>query len=455
MILKKFVVYLLLVVIPFSLSANINAATIKQIVSPYGTVTYYVSNDEEKILAFNSMFSKMETRAKIIYTNGYIGDKNTLNDYVNYRYTFQDTILRTAYGIGSFSGTGISQDNNVFSYEFSYNETPEQTQYVYEKIHKAIKYNIHKLKTDYEKVVFAYNWVLNNTKTDYSMNNISAYSGIAGDGTACQGYSTIFATIAKELGLECDIIFGGVNGSSSNHAWNIVELDGKWYCIDTTWGNSENRSKYFLITKETLKSKEYGEHISDMYKKYEDAGEIFATENYEDTEHSSTSYVLPSVYNIKMDIFKTYILDINEGYTFMVSNPDNIPVSFMSSNPDIAMINDEGVVIGLKEGTTVITAYNDDLKFSQNCTINITNKIINTSLSSVNIKLKKDDSEKINVKNALKYSNIKWTSSNNQIAKVSKNGSVTGISSGKCVISCTVTNGTSIIVLKCKVTVTK
>jgi len=90
----------------------------------------------------------------------------------------------------------------------------------------------------------------------------------------------LYAAIATELGLECHIIFGGVNGALTNHAWNSIKLDGKWYFIDSTWGDTENRNKYFLVTKDLLSSSDYGNHVSDMYESYEKANEIFATENY-------------------------------------------------------------------------------------------------------------------------------------------------------------------------------
>lgn len=451
----KVIIFLLIVSICIGNSNYVYAATIKQTIDPDGIITYYVSNNKDRLLAFNSIFSRMETKSRIIYTDKYVGDISDLYDYINYRYSFQDNVIGSFYGIGTFAGTGFSKDKNVFTYDFNYHETPEQTQFVYDKIHEAIKKNINNLNSDYQKAYFAYTWVLDNVMTDYDMSNYSAYSGISGDGTVCQGYSTLYAAIAKELGLDCQIIFGGVNGSSTNHAWNAVKLDGKWYCVDSTWGDTENRDKYFLVTRNTLEMSDYGYHISDMYKDFEEANEIFATENYVPATENSSGYVMPSVYNIKMDIFKNNKLDIGEGYTFMLSNPDNIPITFNSDNPDIATVDKNGIITGVTKGTTTITAYNNNLKFSQSCIITVSDKRIDTKLSSNAIKLKVSKSVRLNVKNALKYSTAKWVSSNNSVVKVSKSGVITGVSSGKCIISCIVTNGTSVIVLKCKVTASK
>ena len=58
----------------------------------------------------------------------------------------------------------------------------------------------------------------------------------------CSGYSRLFYRLAKEAGLEVRIILGKTaGGSTEGHAWNMVQVDGKWYHIDVTWG----RGKYY------------------------------------------------------------------------------------------------------------------------------------------------------------------------------------------------------------------
>jgi uncharacterized protein YjdB len=187
---------------------------------------------------------------------------------------------------------------------------------------------------------------------------------------------------------------------------------------------------------------------------YLNAGEIFATTDYIESNYSST-YLTPSVYNVEMDVLKLNTLSIGEGYTFMINNDNNIPIDFKSDNPDVAKVNKNGVITGVGEGTTTVTAYNDNLKFSQSCVITVSSKMINTRLSYNKIKLKTNGTFQLKVKNAVNYSSYKWSSSNKSIAKVSKSGKVTGAATGTCTITCTVTNGTSVVVLKCDVTIGK
>ena len=61
-------------------------------------------------------------------------------------------------------------------------------------------------------------------------------------GGVCSGYSRLFSRLAKEAGLEVIYITGKTNReNSAGHAWNMVQVDGKWYHIDVTWG----RGKYY------------------------------------------------------------------------------------------------------------------------------------------------------------------------------------------------------------------
>lgn len=55
--------------------------------------------------------------------------------------------------------------------------------------------------------------------------------------TVCQGYACATQYLLQQLGIESFIVTGRANGE--NHAWNICYLDGHYYQMDTTWGNSE------------------------------------------------------------------------------------------------------------------------------------------------------------------------------------------------------------------------
>ena len=85
------------------------------------------------------------------------------------------------------------------------------------------------------------------------MQKLTAFSaeGVFNDKTAvCEGISYAFMLLAHIEGIECVQVTGDAtnNGSTVAHAWNKVRLqeDGKWYCIDATWGNTEFEGERFV-----------------------------------------------------------------------------------------------------------------------------------------------------------------------------------------------------------------
>ncbi|MBE5804951.1 MAG: hypothetical protein E7316_10635 [Clostridiales bacterium] len=65
------------------------------------------------------------------------------------------------------------------------------------------------------------------------------------EGTAvCEGFATAFYRLALEMGIDARVVEGM---TSERHAWNIVELDGKYYHLDATWDCSNpGWFNYFL-----------------------------------------------------------------------------------------------------------------------------------------------------------------------------------------------------------------
>lgn len=60
----------------------------------------------------------------------------------------------------------------------------------------------------------------------------------------CEGYSNLFKKFCDELKIPCQKVTGYARGvgfnllsedTTENHAWNIVQIEGAWYFIDTTW----------------------------------------------------------------------------------------------------------------------------------------------------------------------------------------------------------------------------
>ncbi len=68
----------------------------------------------------------------------------------------------------------------------------------------------------------------------------------------CAGYARLFQAIARHAGYNAEYIVGAVRDENSeidgdSHAWNAIEIEGKWYLVDPTWDSGhavhENRSE--------------------------------------------------------------------------------------------------------------------------------------------------------------------------------------------------------------------
>jgi len=122
-----------------------------------------------------------------------------------------------------------------------------------------------------------------------------------------------------------------------------------------------------------------------------------------------------------------------------IVSPDNATdksVTWTSSNPAIATVDENGIVLALKAGTTTITATTNDGGFKANCIITVTGEVVNVTgitLSPTTKTMYAGESSMlmptITPDNATNKS-VTWTSSDPTIASVDENGIVNAIKKG-------------------------
>lgn len=106
--------------------------------------------------------------------------------------------------------------------------------------------------SDYEKAKFVYETLIEQVDYDTkSENNQNILSVFIGKKTVCQGYADATQYLLHQLGILAIVVTGTAGGE--NHAWNLVNLDGEYYYIDTTWGNT-----HFLGEWQGTKKIDYG-----------------------------------------------------------------------------------------------------------------------------------------------------------------------------------------------------
>jgi len=79
--------------------------------------------------------------------------------------------------------------------------------------------------------------------------------------TVCEGYARLFKVLCNYAGLQAEVVSGYAkcylergDKFCTNHSWNAVCIDGRWFLVDATWG-----SGYINF------ANEYVQHIDDNY----------------------------------------------------------------------------------------------------------------------------------------------------------------------------------------------
>lgn len=115
---------------------------------------------------------------------------------------------------------------------------------IYDKAKSVLKKVLKDSMSDLEKETAIYSWIVNNVDYDWTHQDrmketprasFTPYGGLVNRKAVCLGYATTFQLLCDLAGVECITVVGAAHTSSSDHGWNMVRLDGKWYCVDVTW----------------------------------------------------------------------------------------------------------------------------------------------------------------------------------------------------------------------------
>lgn len=120
--------------------------------------------------------------------------------------------------------------------------------------------------SDYQKELAIHDWIIDRADYDREANNNAPdakpdpdndnpYGLIFRKKAICMGYTAAFQLFMDMLGIECISVKGVSQNTGVEHAWNMVRINGEWYCVDVTWndyfGEDRDDSKshrYFNVT---------------------------------------------------------------------------------------------------------------------------------------------------------------------------------------------------------------
>lgn len=166
-------------------------------------------------------------------------------DYLRYNYG----------GVGYRASIATDADGNYRYYTIvftpTYFTTADQEAAVNEKVNELLEttFSFEKSDSDYKEIYTVYNYICSNVTYDNENLNdstytlkYSTYAALINGTAVCQGYASLCYRILRELGINVRVAtgYGGETSEDAsnyyeNHAWNIVQIDSKWYYFDSTW----------------------------------------------------------------------------------------------------------------------------------------------------------------------------------------------------------------------------
>lgn len=199
-------------------------------------------------------------------------------------------------------------------------ESEIKAKQLYEVIKEILDSQISASMSDYEKELAIHDYLVTHCKyssitTKSPESDIyRAYGALVNGDAVCNGYAEALQLLFTCAGLKSQFVIGTADGI--DHAWNLVELDGKWYHVDATWNDpTPDQGKktvhpYFNVTDEIIEQshewdKEEYPMADDMAYNYYVQNKSYFT-NFED-------YKLQA-YNAMVENGKEYYEAVIENY---------------------------------------------------------------------------------------------------------------------------------------------
>ncbi len=100
-------------------------------------------------------------------------------------------------------------------------------------------------ESDYESVKAVHDYLINNYEYDENYKNYLDYEGYRDGTMVCQGYCMAAFLLLSEMDIPVRIVTGASQDyqADSNHAWNVVKVDGQWYNMDVTWDDKGGKRR--------------------------------------------------------------------------------------------------------------------------------------------------------------------------------------------------------------------
>lgn len=215
-----------------------------------------------------------------------------------------------------YKTTYSNRDYCLFSPGYTY--TDEEIREITQSMEEAfaqVQALIPEQADDYEKTKIVYTYLIDTVEYKTSEHDQSIAGAFWKKSAVCAGYAGATQYLLERLGIPCIYVEGSVPGSQEGHAWNIVQLDGQYYYVDTTNGDQPE-----FLEGDAVQMAEHKTTIYDYLCPF--------PEEYETHYMASSEFALPdcqahdkNFYVLNQACFDTY--DWQEIYDYCCMRLDN------------------------------------------------------------------------------------------------------------------------------------
>ena len=168
--------------------------------------------------------------------------------------------------------------------------------------------------SDYDIALWLHDWLTQNANYDYTYSHYSADGVLCGGTGVCDSYSKAYLFLLREAGIPA------IRITNDGHAWNAVQLDGKWYNVDCTWddpGEGGNENHIYCFLPDEVMDVDHKDHDSTVTCTSFDDNYYVRTGDAQDWADSIaetvTSLLQNGNYSYTVDFPTRYVI---EGYVF-------------------------------------------------------------------------------------------------------------------------------------------
>lgn len=137
-----------------------------------------------------------------------------------------------------YTTTYEHREDAIFRPSYLYNEEESiQIREAMEQAFQEVFYRIPEGAGEYDVVSVVYTYLIDETEYVESEHDQSIAGVFWKKQAVCAGYAQAVQYLLGRLGIPCIYVDGDVPGRTEGHAWNMVQINGNWYYVDTTNGD--------------------------------------------------------------------------------------------------------------------------------------------------------------------------------------------------------------------------